>query len=219
MSLKNNAVRAVLLLGVLTFVGSCGRFSSRFDRFHQNDDAPQSRNLVGSVCSDPRIKGEVIASIPGRIAGCGVENPVRITSVSGVRLTQAATVNCETATALNDWVNNGIKPAVGRRGGGLEALKVVAHYACRTRNNQAGARISEHGKGRAIDIAAIILANGDTITVLDGWRNRRDGKILRAMHASACGPFGTVLGPEANRFHQDHFHVDTASYRSGPYCK
>jgi len=30
---------------------------------------------------------------------------------------------------------------------------------------------------------------------------------------------GTVLGPEANRFHRDHFHFDTAEYRSGPYCR
>lgn len=210
---RNNLIRAAVVLGLLAFIGSCSRFSKRGERLRQ------SSPVAGSVCSDPRIIGEKIAAIPGRIAGCGVENPVRVTSVSGVRLTTAATMNCETANALNDWVNDGIKPAVGRRGGGLEALKVVAHYACRTRNNQAGARISEHGKGRAIDIAAIILENGDTITVLEGWRNRRDGKILRAMHASACGPFGTVLGPEANRFHQDHFHVDTASYRSGPYCK
>jgi len=39
------------------------------------------------------------------------------------------------------------------------------------------------------------------------------------MHRAACGPFGTVLGPNADRFHQDHFHFDTARHRSGPYCR
>jgi hypothetical protein len=39
------------------------------------------------------------------------------------------------------------------------------------------------------------------------------------MHKAACGPFGTVLGPNSNRFHQDHFHFDTARYRSGSYCR
>jgi hypothetical protein len=27
------------------------------------------------------------------------------------------------------------------------------------------------------------------------------------------------LGPDADRYHQDHFHLDTASHRSGPYCR
>jgi hypothetical protein len=42
---------------------------------------------------------------------------------------------------------------------------------------------------------------------------------MRRMHRGACGPFGTVLGPEADRYHQDHFHFDTARYRSGSYCR
>jgi hypothetical protein len=28
-----------------------------------------------------------------------------------------------------------------------------------------------------------------------------------------------VLGPNANSFHRDHFHFDTARYRSGSYCR
>ncbi|HGG05590.1 MAG TPA: extensin family protein, partial [Aliiroseovarius sp.] len=146
-------------------------------------------------------------------------NPVSVTSVSGVRLTTAATLSCETAKALNTWVRRGVMPAVGNRGGGLASLKVIAHYSCRTRNNQPGAKISEHGRGKAIDIAGIYLNNGDYISVLEGWRSRRDARLLKAMHRSACGIFGTVLGPDANRFHRDHLHVDTAHYRSGSYCK
>ena len=34
--------------------------------------------------------------------------------------------------------------------------------------------------------------------------------FLRAAHRSACKIFGTVLGPEANNAHQNHFHVDMA---------
>ncbi|MDG1449086.1 MAG: extensin family protein [Ascidiaceihabitans sp.] len=37
-------------------------------------------------------------------------------------------------------------------GCGLSGRKVAAHYSYRTRKNKAGAKISEHGKGRAIDI-------------------------------------------------------------------
>ena len=37
-----------------------------------------------------------------------------------------------------------------------------------------------------------------------------DGKteFLRAAHQSACKLFNTVLGPEANNAHQNHFHLD-----------
>ena len=55
--------------------------------------------------------------------------------------------------------------------------------------------------------------------MLDHWRSGEYGKIIKAMHTSACGPFGTVLGPNADRYHQNHLHLDTARYRSGSYCR
>lgn len=181
---------------------------------------PASQQPVqGSVCGNPAIRGKPLASIPGRIPGCGVAQPVRVSDVSGVRLSQPATLDCGTASALNSWVVQTAKPAVGRLGGGLTGLKVAAHYACRTRNNKKGAKVSEHGKGRAIDISALQLANGASITVLKGWRDGQHGPLMRRLHKGACGPFGTVLGPDADRFHQDHFHFDTARYRSGRYCR
>lgn len=178
-----------------------------------------ARGSQGSVCGDSTIKGTKISPIPGRIRGCGVRNPVKLTEIDGVGLTQPATIDCNTARALKAWVKDGVKPAVGRRGGGVKSLRVAAHYTCRTRNNRTGAKISEHGKGRAIDISGILLNDGSEITVLKGWRTQREGRMLRKMHKAACGPFGTVLGPDSDRFHQDHFHFDTAQYRSGSYCR
>ena len=177
----------------------------------------QSRR--GSVCGVRDIRGEAIAPIAGTQPGCGVAAPVRVTEVDGVMLSQPAIMDCPTALALRDWINEGARPAVGRTGSGLAGLQVAAHYACRTRNNKPGARISEHGKGRAIDISALLLRDGTRITLSDDWGRGRGGRILRASHGAACGPFGTVLGPEADRYHLDHFHFDTAQYRSGPYCR
>lgn len=173
----------------------------------------------GAVCGDPGIRGEAMAPIPGRIKGCGVDRPVKVTAVDGVPLTRPAVMDCPTAQALKTWMAQGVKPAVGRSGGGVASIKVVADYVCRPRNNKPGAKISEHGRGRAVDVAAINLKNGAALTVLTGWRDPKQGRILRQMHDAACGPFGTVLGPGSDSLHQDHFHFDTAGYRSGPYCR
>jgi len=180
--------------------------------------APRATSRRGSVCGVAEIKGEAIAPVNGRGA-CGIDAPVRVTSVSGVSLRQAPTIDCQTAKALNTWVRTGVIPAVGRTGGGLAQINVVAHYACRTRNHKSGARLSEHSFGHAVDVSGVTLRDGTRLTVLDHWRSGRYGKIIKAMHASACGPFGTVLGPNSDRYHKDHLHIDTARYRSGPYCR
>ena len=175
--------------------------------------------MGGSVCGDSAIRGKWVKRIPGRIRGCGIAKPVRVTSVAGVLLRNPPTINCTAAKALKKWVAGSVKPAVGKMGGGVASLRVAAGYSCRTRNNQPGAKISEHGRGNAIDISAINLKNGVALTVLRGWRDSVQGKILKRVHREACGTFGTVLGPKSDRFHQDHFHFDVARHRGGAYCR
>lgn len=190
----------------------------RPDSVEQKAMAKRRLRRKGGVCGDVDIQGEVVGYVPGRIKACGIKDAVRIRAVSGVKLSQQSLMNCETAQALKTWVDKGLKPAFRRRGPVVE-MKVVAHYTCRTRNNQPGARISEHGKGKAIDIAAFTMMDGEVITVLKGWGQGTTLKPLRKAYKAACGPFGTTLGPTANRFHRDHFHFDTAHHRSGPYCR
>ncbi|MFV0513323.1 MAG: extensin family protein [Jhaorihella sp.] len=172
----------------------------------------------GAICGNIDIQGDQVGRVPGQVSGCGIRDAVKVRSVSGVRLSRGAVMDCDTARALNTWVERGVKPAFRRRGPVVE-LQVAAHYACRTRNNQRGARISEHGKGKAIDISAFVMKDGEVITVAKGWGQGTTLKPLNKAWRTACGPFGTVLGPKADRYHWNHFHLDTASYRSGPYCK
>ncbi len=173
----------------------------------------------GSVCGDIDLQGEEVGFVPGKLKGCGIPDAVRLTSVDGVRLSQPALMRCESARALKTWVKKGAKRAIGNRGGGLVEMRVAAHYACRTRNHQPGAPLSEHSTGRAIDLSEFKLKNGSSLSVLNDWGKGRDGRILKKMHKAACGPFGTVLGPESDRFHRDHFHFDTARHGGGPYCR
>lgn len=195
------------------------RPSLRPDSLVRKAMAQRRERAKGAICGDPAIQGDVVGFVPGRLSACGIQNGVRVRSVSGIGLSQQALMDCPTAKALKTWVDKGMKPAVGRTGGGVSQIQVAAHFACRTRNNQPGARVSEHGKGRAIDIRGFTLRDGSEITLLDGWDRRDTGPILRKMHSRACGIFGTVLGPDSDRFHKDHFHFDTARYRSGSFCR
>lgn len=172
----------------------------------------------GSVCGVAAIKGKEIPPIRASVKGCGLAEGVRVTSVSGVRLSTPADIDCATAKALNGWVNDTLIPSVGSAGGGVAGLEIAASYVCRPRNNQKGNRISEHGKGHAVDISAIVLESGKAISVRQDWGSGKGGRILKKVRAAACGPFTTVLGPGSDRFHRDHLHFDTARGR-GPYCR
>jgi hypothetical protein len=171
----------------------------------------EKASMKGSVCGVAAIKGEEIARIRSKIGGCGVEDPVAVTSVAGVRLSQTATVDCSIAKALNQWVDEVAQPAFD---GKLVEMQVAAHYICRSRNNVRGAKISEHGKGRAIDISAFILSNGKVLTVARDYN-----KLLRRIYKAGCGYFMTTLGPGSDGYHEDHFHFDTSARKGGAYCR
>ncbi len=195
------------------------RFGVRKASTTPSKPSKKSARGVGRVCGDRQLQGEFVGNVPGKLRGCGATDAVRLHSVSGVTLSNPAVMECQTAKALKKWVDRGVEPAIGRHGGGLAKLNVAAGYSCRTRNSKPGAKISEHGKGHAIDISGFTLANGERISVLNDWGRSKRGRMLKKMHGSACGTFGTVLGPNADRYHRDHFHLDVARHRSGAYCR
>jgi hypothetical protein len=43
--------------------------------------------------------------------------------------------------------------------------------------------------------------------------------FVKKMHEEACKMFGTVLGPEANDAHKDHFHLDMKPRRAANFCE
>jgi hypothetical protein len=123
----------------------------------------------GTLCGLPGLVGDRLEPITGRVSGCGIAEPVRLREVDGIPLTTPATINCDTARALQTWVRAGAGADRGPHRGGVANLRVVASYACRARNSQTGARLSEHARGNAIDIAGIGLADGSELTVLTDW--------------------------------------------------
>jgi hypothetical protein len=47
----------------------------------------------------------------------------------------------------------------------------------------------------------------------------KEALFLRHLHEGACRLFGTVLGPEANEAHREHFHFDLYPRKATSYCQ
>jgi hypothetical protein len=163
------------------------------------------------ICGNSALTGVAVERIRSRTNGCGVEEPVQISAVDGIQLSVPATMDCNTANALAQWVDQGLQPVFDNQ---VVGIQVAGHYICRTRNNRPGARISEHGRGKAIDISGIVLADGTVLTVSNNWN-----RTMRTAYQAGCGIFGTTLGPGSDGYHEDHMHFDTANHRNGPYCR
>jgi hypothetical protein len=154
--------------------------------------------------------------------GCQVPNAWKVEQLGSVAFSQPAVMNCGMADPLHTWLEDVVQPTAQRSfGESIVSIDVAASYACRPRNNKSGAKMSEHGFGNAIDIAAFTLESGRKVTVLEGWRGGSDERaFLHSVHDEACGDFHTVLGPDSGRSHRDHLHLDLQNRENGSvYCR
>jgi hypothetical protein len=163
---------------------------------------------IASVEPLPRITGA---------NGCGIEDPVRLSAVITkekvrVAITPPATLRCTTAEAVANWIREDVAPIAATLGAPLGGVANFDSYECRGRNRAIGGKISEHGKGNAIDIRSVTLANGKSYELTDIAIAKPTRERLKA---SACARFSTVLGPASDGFHENHVHVDLAERRSG----
>lgn len=168
---------------------------------------------AGPVCDTDALVGVPLPAITGP-GGCGVAAPVELAFAAGVVLDPPAILSCGAARTLRAWLVTAVKPAIAATGGRLAALEIAGAYVCRGRNGQPGAKLSEHGRGRAVDVGALRLADGSEVTV-----GRDAPDLVAHVRAGACGPFATVLGPGSDSFHETHLHLDVADRRHGPYCR
>jgi hypothetical protein len=128
-------------------------------------------------------------------------------------------LDCRLAVRLADWIGNVVEPLARHHlGSGLTAIETGPGYACRKQNNQATAKLSEHAKGNALDIAAFALSDGRRIAVRPADHpTSAVNNFLAAVRTTACGYFLTVLGPGSDAAHTEHLHLDlrgrTAGYR------
>ncbi|MEO1365313.1 MAG: extensin family protein, partial [Pseudomonadota bacterium] len=83
-------------------------------------------------------------------------------------------------------------------------------YNCRQMRTSSGTatRMSTHATADSIDISGVTLSDGRSLRLINGWP-AADARapFFRDLRDSACMWFRVTLGPDYNRLHADHFHL------------
>ena len=156
-----------------------------------------------------------VADIHGP-GGCGGEDLVRLEAVvlgdkHRVKLAPAAILRCTMASAIADWIRTDMAPLAQNLGSVLSDLDNFDSYECRSFNGIAGAHLSEHGHANALDVRALKLADGQSISLTDRTVPR---EVRESVLHSVCARFTTVLGPGSDWYHEDHIHLDLMERRN-----
>jgi hypothetical protein len=163
-------------------------------------------DAIAIAPSIPDIKGA---------GGCGGEDLVRLEAVvlpdkRRVSVKPAAILRCAMATAIADWIRTDMAPLAASLDTTISDLDNFDSFECRGRNRVVGARLSEHGRANALDVRALKLANGQSISLTDRTVSRETRETV--LH-SVCARFSTVLGPGSDWYHEDHVHLDLMERR------
>jgi hypothetical protein len=245
---------------------------------------------------------------------CGSPAPMRLMSIGSpanrVVFSPPPTVTCEMIAGLASWLQQDVQKLARKHlGTPVTRIETMSSYSCRNAYGRSDARLSEHGRANALDIASFVADRAHLVNVEADWGmtqreiaerqnetnpqpvstaivpvgpppalvavptqpsapsvgfanapaglqetrpnvpgimlqfmgrpasgdslgfSRLGGPkvkpapespqpvsaqaasragFLRALHKTACRTFGTVLGPEANTTHRNHFHLDMA---------
>jgi hypothetical protein len=155
--------------------------------------------------------------------GCQILGSVQLASLPADHSTLAVTnlgpVTCEVSQAFAGWARYGVDRAARQMlGSGLRSIETFGSFSCR---DVAGTgRRSAHAQAGAIDVSGFVLEDGRRIVIKEAWHsaNAQERAFLRAVQGSACRRFGTVLGPDYNAAHADHFHLEGV-IQGKSYCR
>lgn len=179
--------------------------------------APRLYQVACPAVLKGRVEARALPPIADEAGGgrqCGAQSPLELTGVFAngrmVPLSGPVTTDCGMASAMPDWIEAVDSYLMARQNTQVAEVLVGTSYMCRNVNNGSGGNLSFHAFADAIDVTGFRLEDGRAVTVAGDWADglSAEGRLLRYAHDAACSQFTTVLGPEANAEHHDHFHVD-----------
>ncbi|WP_230079852.1 extensin family protein [Alteripontixanthobacter maritimus] len=155
---------------------------------------------------------------------CNLRNTVEFTALRGdlanFSVSNLGPVACPVATTFAAWARFGVDRAARQiLGSPLAQIETMGSFACR--NVAGSSRRSAHSTAEAIDVGGFVLEDGRRISVLRHWDDgtQAEREFLRTVHRSACRRFGTVLSPDYDSAHRDHFHLESTIGGRRNFCR
>ena len=180
-----------------------------------SEDFPRCRALLDRA----GLKYTVLPKRQGG-PGCGYTNGVRFNS-DDPRITPFSPANlgvaCPVAAALALWEWEVVQPAAVRHFRmRVTRVEHLGSYNCRRLYGRSSGDFSQHATANAVDISGFRLEDGTRVSVLGDWtKGSPRAAFLRDVRDGACEVFSTVLSPDYNAAHRDHFHLDQANRGAG----
>jgi hypothetical protein len=120
---------------------------------------------------------------------CGMTRPLKVSALAGgkIGLDKTLVIDCPMIPALEGWLNDIVQPdAEARFGQKVATVNVFGAYSCRSVDNIAGARLSEHAFGNAVDVAGFSLADGRLVEFVRDWKmaDTQEAAFLHEVHAA-----------------------------------
>ncbi|MDR0279951.1 MAG: extensin family protein [Paucimonas sp.] len=191
-------------------------------------DVRQPPNLLtswklGRLRDDPQLCAAALATSDLRYSPqadtpantrCPLTNVVRVQGAA-VRLSSSFLATCPVAVAFAVFERHALQPAAQQVfGQPVVQVDHLGSYACRNVYNRTDGRLSQHATANALDIAGFRLKDGQRIELQRDWSGDGEkARFLRQVRDGACESFNTVLGPDYNAAHHNHFHLDMGRWR------
>jgi len=150
------------------------------------------------------------------VPDCPLQNVVRVKKTD-LNFSSPYTITCPLLVRWLMFENQQLQPlAFTHFASSVRTVNHFGSFSCRNVYHRESGRRSQHATASALDVSEFILADNTRINVLRDWQkneNSTASKFLHDVHEAACRYFGTVLGPDYNRPHENHFHFGVSSYR------
>lgn len=142
-------------------------------------------------------------------AACPLHNVWRVEG-GQARLSSSFLASCPLAVAYALFEVHGLEPAAQRvYGQPVAQVDHLGSFACRNVYHRKQGRLSQHATANALDISGFRLKDGQRIVLAQEWQGEgKHAEFLRQVRNAACDSFSTVLGPDYNAAHRNHFHLD-----------
>lgn len=192
----------------------------------------------GQACREAlKTQGYAFQSFPDRAqpdgkTGCGIPHGVVVVKgPTGIRYEPPITVDCALARSLAGFERIVQEEAETHLRGKVIRIGNLGGFACRARNSRTVAgsppnarSLSAHAFGSAVDVSSFGFASGVAAVIARDYgessrstpaRDARRG-FLRAVYGrlrSHEADLTYAVGPDFNRAHHDHFHLDRGGWK------